>query len=240
MLSAVLFDVGNTLTQWEWDDDLLDAGHRAALAAIGRDGLPEPERLTARWREHYEPLLRERWDAPEEVEYPGLTRELLRDVGIEVSDDELLCYLEAEHAAWAPATQLGSTSQALLESLRARGLKLGLVSNTFDPPDLLHRDMARFGLAARVDAIVFSSEVGFRKPRPEIFRRALGILGVEPEAALFVGDSLYHDVRGASELGMTTVQALWFAADDHPDGTEPDFQAFTQMDVLNIADRLMA
>jgi hypothetical protein len=37
---------------------------------------------------------------------------------------------------------------------------------------------------------------------------------------------------------MTTAQALWFRADENPDGAEPDFMAFTQMDVLNIADRL--
>ena len=39
---------------------------------------------------------------------------------------------------------------------------------------------------------------------------------------------------------MTTVQAIWFRADEHPEGGEPDYQAFTQMDVLNIADRLLA
>ena len=44
---------------------------------------------------------------------------------------------------------------------------------------------------------------------------------------------------GADALGMTTVQALWFRADENPDGAEPDHQAFTQMDVLNIADRLL-
>ena len=37
---------------------------------------------------------------------------------------------------------------------------------------------------------------------------------------------------------MTTVQALWFRADENPDGIEPDFQAFTQMDVLNVVRRL--
>jgi hypothetical protein len=37
---------------------------------------------------------------------------------------------------------------------------------------------------------------------------------------------------------MTTVQALWFRADDHPDGAEPDHQAFTQLDVLNVVRRL--
>jgi putative hydrolase of the HAD superfamily len=80
--------------------------------------------------------------------------------------------------------------------------------------------------------------VGRRKPDAEIFQRALDALDVPAEAALFVGDRLYEDVRGAAELGMTTVQALWFRADDHPDGAEPDYQAFTQMDVLNVVRRL--
>jgi putative hydrolase of the HAD superfamily len=87
---------------------------------------------------------------------------------------------------------------------------------------------------------VFSSEVGKRKPHPEIFQVALAALEVAPERTLFVGDRLYEDVRGAGELGMTTVQAVWFRADEHPDGGEPDFQAFTQFDVLNIARRLNA
>ncbi len=94
------------------------------------------------------------------------------------------------------------------------------------------------GLSCRLDFTVFSSEVGTRKPHPAIFERALEALEVEPERALFVGDRLYEDVRGAGELGMTTVQALWFRADEHPQGGEPDHQAFTQMDVLNIARRL--
>ena len=79
---------------------------------------------------------------------------------------------------------------------------------------------------------------GGASPTAEIFERALDALGVSAEAALFVGDRLDEDVRGAAELGMTTVQALWFRADDHPDGVEADYQAFTQMDVLNVVRRL--
>jgi len=80
--------------------------------------------------------------------------------------------------------------------------------------------------------------VGLRKPHPAIFERVLDELGVAPEDALFVGDRLFEDIRGAAELGMTTVQALWYRADEHPDGAEPDYQAFTQLDVLNVAQRL--
>jgi putative hydrolase of the HAD superfamily len=233
MLEAVLFDWGDTLMEWRWDEELLVAGHRAGLQAIGREDLE----LTEHFRERYEPLF---W-APgtvEELEYPGLVRQLLGDFDLEIGDDELERFLEAEHAAWAPARMLGSTSHALLEALRARGLKLGVVSNAFDPPRLLHGDLADAGIAERVDFAVFSSEVGKRKPHPEIFERALTALSVEPEHALFVGDRLYEDVRGADEVGMTTAQALWFRADENPDGGEPDYQAFTQMDILNIVDRL--
>jgi len=94
------------------------------------------------------------------------------------------------------------------------------------------------GLAERLDVAVFSSEVGRRKPDPLIFRTALDRLGVEPGNALFVGDSLEADIAGAAGFGMRTVQAVWFRADP-ADGPEPDFQAFTQMDVLNIVRRLI-
>jgi putative hydrolase of the HAD superfamily len=233
VVDAVLFDWGDTLMEWTWDEELLVAGHRAGLAAIGRDEVA----LTEHFRERYEPLF---WVAGmvEELEYPGLVRQLLGDFDVEVTDAELDAFLDAEHAAWAPARKLGSTTHALLDALRRRGVKLGLVSNAFDPPRLLHRDLADAGIDQRLDAAVFSSEIGKRKPHPAIFERALGELGVEAEASVFVGDRLYEDVRGAAELGMVTVQALWFRADENPDGGEPDFMAFTQMDVLNAVDRL--
>jgi putative hydrolase of the HAD superfamily len=238
VLRAVLFDWGDTLMEFAYDPSLVEAGQRAGLEALGRDGLPEADAITARFREHYEPMF---WQPGtlEEIEYPGLVRELLGHFGIELSDEELGRFLEAEHAAWEPARILGSTTHALLESLRSRGLRLGLVSNAFDPGWLLHRDLDQMGIAERIDFAVFSSEVGKRKPHPAIFERALEALEVAPAEAMFVGDRLYEDVRGAGELGMTTVQAVWFRADEHPGGGEPDFQAFTQMDVLNFADRLL-
>jgi putative hydrolase of the HAD superfamily len=237
MLEAVLFDWGDTLMQFAYSPELVSAGHRAGLAAVGRDGLPDVDQLTEHFREHYEPLF---W-APgtiEEIEYPSLVRRLLGDFGFEIDDEELGRFLEAEHVAWDPARILAAHTHPLLEALRARGLKLGLVSNAFDPGWLLHRDLEQMGIEERLDFSVFSSEFGTQKPHPAIFERALDALGVEPERSVFVGDRLYEDVRGAAEVGMATVQALWFRADEHPDGAEPDYQAFTQLDVLNVARRL--
>jgi putative hydrolase of the HAD superfamily len=239
VLNAVLFDWGSTLMDFVWDDQLVEEGHRAGLRAIGRDDPDELARLSGYFRERYLPLLH----APgtvEEVEYPGLVRELLAAFDIEVSDPELNRYLGAEHRAWDPAMQVGATSVALLESLRGRGLKTGLVSNATDPGWLLRADLERQGLAQLLDAVVFSSELGKRKPHPAIYEAALSDLDVAPDRALFVGDRLVEDVQGPAELGMATVQAVWFRADENPDGIEPDYQAFTQMDVLNVVERLNA
>src|SRR5215210_6204540 len=95
VLEAVLFDWGDTLMRWAWEPELLEAGHRAGLRAIGR----EPDaRVTARFRDAYLPLLTAT-GALEEVEYPGLVRRLLGEVGIETDDAALAAFLEAEHAA---------------------------------------------------------------------------------------------------------------------------------------------
>jgi putative hydrolase of the HAD superfamily len=223
--------------EFAYSPELVAAGHRAGVEAVGRDGMPELDVLTGWFRENYEPLF---WKPGtiEEIEYPGLVRKLFADFGVALDDDELGRFLEAEHVAWDPARRLAAHTHPLLEALRERGLKLGLVSNAFDPGWLLHRDLEQMGLAERLDFSVFSSEVGTRKPHPAIFERALEALDVEPERAVFVGDRLYEDVRGAGELGMTTVQALWYRADEHPEGAEPDYQAFNQLDVLNVVRRL--
>jgi putative hydrolase of the HAD superfamily len=233
VLEAVLFDWGDTLMRWEFSVELLTAGHEAGLRAIGRDA---DAAVTARFREAYLPKFFAD-GVVEEVEYPAEVRSLLGEFDIEPSDDELLRFLEAEHAAWGPARQLASTTHALLETLRDRGLKLGLVSNAIDPPDLLHRDLADFGVADRLDVAVFSSEVGRRKPDPLIFRRALDALDVAPERAMMVGDRVAIDIAGAKALGMSTCQALWFVADEVEE-PEPDYRAFTQMDVLTAVSRL--
>jgi HAD superfamily hydrolase (TIGR01549 family) len=222
VIDAILFDWNNTLVQFTWDDDLLEQGHRAGLAAAGSD------QDVAAFTERYRELVLN--DATPADDYG----ELLRELGVEDPDR----FMDAEHEVWRPAHEALGSAQALLDSLRGRGIKTGLVANSWpDPARLLRADVEAFGLTGQFDVIVFSDEVGFRKPQPEIFLHALTQLGVDPENAMFVGDRLETDVQGAAQVGMATVQALWFRADDTP-GIEPDFMAFTPMDVLNAVRRL--
>jgi HAD superfamily hydrolase (TIGR01509 family) len=216
VIDAVLFDWGNTLVQFTWDEDLLAAGHRAGL---GRD---DPS-FTERYRAVVLPAV----GTPYE--------ELLRGLGVEDVD----AYIDAEHEVWRAANAVLGSAQALLESLRVRGLKTGVVANAWpEPGRLIRADAELYGLAHLLDTIVTSTDVGVRKPQPEIFLAACSALGVDAAATVFVGDSLERDVQGAANVGMTTVQALWFTADDTPTAVEPDFMAFTPMDVLNALRRL--
>jgi putative hydrolase of the HAD superfamily len=231
MLRAVLFDWGGTLMNDEWSDEIALEGHTAGLAALARDNLPDAAAFTGYLREHEAELFPRATE--DEIDISAVMAASFRHHGVELTDDDVRLFLRAAQDVWSSYYALAASTHALLEALRARGLKLALVSNTASPQWLLEPILERQGLVQRVDAVVLSSEVGKRKPHPAIFEQALS-------DAVFVGDRLEADVLGASRVGMKTVQAVWFRADEVPDGIEPDYQAFTQMDVLNVVDRLAA
>lgn len=237
MLKAVTFDWGDTLMQDAWDDEIARAGNAAGLAALGsRPGLPDADALTAWWVRPEQPV----WDhrREDELDWLALKRVGFEELGADLDDAELATFTEAMYADWSGRIAVAQHAHALLEALRGRGLKLGIISNVVSPGYLVRQAMEQQGIAARVDAVVLSCEVGKRKPHAAIFEHALEKLGVAPGEALHVGDKLHHDVGGAAAAGMKTVQALWFHADDAAEGREADFEAFTMFDVLNIVDRI--
>lgn len=92
--------------------------------------------------------------------------------------------------------------RGVLATARARGRRLGVVSNW----DIsLHDVLARLELAALLEGIVTSAEVGARKPSPAIFEAALRTVRAEPAEVLYVGDSLDEDVNGARRAGIEPV-----------------------------------
>jgi putative hydrolase of the HAD superfamily len=89
-----------------------------------------------------------------------------------------------------------------LRRLRDAGVRLVVVSN-WDAS--LHERLAETGLASLVDGAVASAEVGAAKPDPRIFAVALGLAGVDADAAWHVGDSVDADVEGARAAGLHPV-----------------------------------
>jgi putative hydrolase of the HAD superfamily len=97
-----------------------------------------------------------------------------------------------------------------LRDLRARGVGVVAASN-WDCS--LGEAMARVGLGELLDGAVSSAVAGVAKPDPAVFLAALRLAGCAPEEALFVGDSVENDVRGAEAVGM---RALLIARDGPP------------------------
>jgi HAD superfamily hydrolase (TIGR01662 family) len=89
-----------------------------------------------------------------------------------------------------------------LRDLAARGLRLGLISNSHR---CLTSFQAHFELQPLIAAAVSSAEHGYMKPHPSIFEAALAQAGVTAAESVMVGDSLTHDVEGALRAGMRGV-----------------------------------
>lgn len=94
-------------------------------------------------------------------------------------------------------------AHSVLERLRGK-FTVALVSN-FTDSDFLHRSLSRLGFEGFFDHVIDSDSVGWRKPHPVIFRRFLKLSGVGAEEAVFIGDELGSDIKGAKDIGIKAV-----------------------------------
>ncbi len=98
---------------------------------------------------------------------------------------------------------------------------VGLITNG---PSRIQRDkIARLAIGDLFELILVSEEEGIWKPDPLIFRRALDRFGIQPDDAMYVGDSAEHDVVGARAAGITSV---WInrRGRDWPGGVRADHE----------------
>lgn len=89
-----------------------------------------------------------------------------------------------------------------LREIRARGFKIGLISNCGPevPPLVRESAFARF-----IDHATFSCEIGIAKPDPRISEAHCRELGVKPEQSVFLGDGGSHELDGAQSVGMESI-----------------------------------
>ncbi|MEX2047557.1 MAG: HAD-IA family hydrolase [Chloroflexota bacterium] len=188
-IRGVLFDWGDTLFSPP------DAAGVIVGAAEERGVRVDPAAARALWDEL--------WEAGKTPEELAKGRDLSADAHREVwtalferanatvPDVATMLYERVmDPRAWIPYPDTGPT----LRALRARGIRIGIVSNV---PRDLRPIFAAHGLADLVDAFTHSFEVGAEKPDPAIFLRACEALGTKPAETLMVGD---HPIADAGAL----------------------------------------
>ena len=135
---------------------------------------------------------REFWDS--------IYRLLLEEMGLPFGDDLAL-------ALYRTFTDLSNyrafpEAVAVLEELRGRGLKLGVVSN-FE--EWLERLLVSLDISRFFDVQVISGIEGYEKPDTRLFKLALERVGEEPATSVYVGDNPYFDIEPARSIGMFAV-----------------------------------
>jgi putative hydrolase of the HAD superfamily len=151
------------------------------------------------------------WSADKDVPCRTQIEHFLEELQLDVKDETTLNALEDAyaHAAVEVPPALVDGAVETLDALKARGLGVGLISNTGRTPGYaLRRILEQLGLASSIDVMVFSNEHGFCKPVTSIFEELRAGLGVAYEEMVFVGDNLYADVHGAQRVGMRAIHFI--------------------------------
>jgi HAD superfamily hydrolase (TIGR01549 family) len=91
----------------------------------------------------------------------------------------------------------------VLTQLKLQGYRIGLISNLWPFP--VRRIFTEMGLGAHFEHLVYSYEVGTRKPDRKIFDHAAQLFGVEAGDCVMVGDSMSSDIEGALAAGMHAI-----------------------------------
>jgi putative hydrolase of the HAD superfamily len=195
VLRAVVFDVDFTLAKP--GPDLGPAGYRELGLRHGLELDParyEEARVAAFAEVKRHPEL----DHDEEI-WILFTERII--VGMGGVGDTYAAAVEME-GRWAHSHhfELYEDAPAVLADLRARGLAIGLLSNS-------SRDLDEFvgHHNLDVDAVLTSHAHGKTKPHETIFRAMLERLGVAAAEAVMVGDTIEDDVEGARAVGMQAV-----------------------------------
>ena len=221
--AAVLFDLFDTLVRFDRErmptiqingqTVRSTAGHLHALLAahapqIGLETCYEA--LVASWREA------ERLRAIDDREVPAPVRfeHFFGYLGLDAAalpPGLTQALIDAHRHELGRAAEFPAHHGPLLRKLAER-YRLAVVSN-FDYTPTALDILERAGVVDLFETIVVSDEVGWRKPRRDIFDAALGRLGVGAQESLFVGDRADMDVLGAQQIGM---DAAWINRDGEP------------------------
>jgi FMN phosphatase YigB (HAD superfamily) len=149
-----------------------------------------------------------------------------RELGHEASDDILNQMYEDIRGAIVESFELRENCLSTLGILRDRGLGLAIVSNIDD--DYLNPMVERCGIGPYLDRWTSSEAAQSCKPDSGFFLYCAKLADCEPERALYVGDSPFHDIKGAKGVGMSTAliveEGVVAPGQDEIERPDPDFE----------------
>lgn len=126
----------------------------------------------------------------------------LADAGYQRSEGDVTGVVEKHFPSFIESVGLYADTITTLERLRELDLPLGLISNASDHSVAIFESL---GLSRFFDSVVFSFQHRCLKPDPRIYQVGLADLRQTPSNALYVGDGGDQELRGARELGFSTV-----------------------------------
>jgi putative hydrolase of the HAD superfamily len=232
---AVLFDLYGTLIDIRTDEG--DPGVWWALAQyLGYLGVViGADELRAQYQARVEFQLRSSPQAHPEVDVFAVFRDVFAAYGrAKVSREKIVTAAMLFRSLSRRQFGLFPDAAAVLRRLRERHA-IALVSDAqwvFTEPEL---EMT--GLRDLFDARVLSSRLGFKKPDPRLFAKALGALHVAPADAVYVGDNPARDLVGARRAGL---RCVLFRPSSNGSGERPDAVIGRHADLEETVERLFA
>lgn len=197
-VDAVVFDWGGTLSLWSDVSTEDHPWHAYARSYDPADAAGLAARLldaeSDAWRRSRDERVSTTVDA------------LVRTAGVDPAGERHAAALAGYLQAWAPHTRLDPDVPDLLVALRARGLRVGVLSNTLWSRAHHEEVFRRDGILHLIDGAVYTSELPWSKPDPRAFAAALSAIGdPEPARTVFVGDRPFEDIHGAQQAGMRAI-----------------------------------
>jgi HAD superfamily hydrolase (TIGR01662 family) len=206
-ISTILFDLGSTLVyaKHPWPP-YYERADLALVEELCRSGI---EIDPAAFQTEFGGFILSYYDRHTEDNLELTTFTVLHDMlfrkGFQkVPDRVLRAALEAMYAITQQNWHLEEDAVSTLETLKSRGYRLGMISNTSDDMNV-QGIVDRWGLRPFFETIVTSAALGIRKPDARIFQEALDHFQVKPEGAAMVGDMLDTDVLGANQSGIYSI-----------------------------------
>lgn len=209
MIKAVFFDLGGTLLHYEGEDEkeLFVQGVRCVHEELARRGYDVPDFETFHKKMYRSIRVRALllFFSERELRTEKILSSVLKRMRIKLKAGEIDELSRVWWNAYQPHVSFYDDVAETLDKLHSMGLKTGIISNTMWPAWILKGELRRRGHSRHFDLMLFSPEVGFRKPSRKIFRQALREFKIKGREAAFVGDCPIEDVRGPQKVKMLTI-----------------------------------